>query len=266
MKRIKAKVSMPYLLVGMFVSVFLIGSTIKSNVKPDKENDQFNLSVKCLASKLEILQTKMLGPNVLQVIMKNGYPKDITAVVTFIGDEKVTRTDYIYAELEKDQKLSPGATDEFLYSIDSKEEENIVIKAVLFSDMTVDGDMKAVKRVLDKRQAMKIQFARFNPHLEKLNKVDPTQLQAEFQKVRQIAENLPVKMDDGSTMSQAFEHGLRHGKAFILKYLAEMVSQLENEKDLALSDTQQPLVNRYEKFRKKSLKVENDFKSLESRL
>jgi hypothetical protein len=266
MKRIKAKLSISYFLVGMFVCVFLIGSTIKSNVKPSMDSDHFTPSVQSLASKLEVVQTKMLGPNVFQVIVKNGYSKDITAVVAFLGDEKVTRTDYIYAELERDQKLSPGATDEFLYTIDSKDEENIVIKSVLFSDMTVDGDRKSVQRVLDKRQAMKIQFTRFNSQLKKLNKVAPSHLEAEFQKVRQIAEDLPVTTEDGSPMSQAFEHGLRHGKEFILRYLNEMGHQLQSEKVLALSDNKQSQVNKYEKFKKKSLRVENDFKSLESRL
>jgi hypothetical protein len=266
MNRIKIRTSILYFLGGLFVCVFLFGSSIKSNVNLNKESQEFTPSIKCLASKLEILKTKMLGPNVLQVIMKNGYSKNITAVVAFLGDEKVTRRDYIYAELEENQKLSPGATDEILYTIDSKEEENIVIKAVLFSDMSVDGDMKAIKPVLDKRQAMRIQFARFNSQLKKLNKVDPAQLQGEFQKVKQFAENLSVVPDDGSPMSDAFKFGLRHGKVFILRYIAELSRQLENEKAVALSDTKLSPGNGYETFKNRSLRIENDFKSLESRL
>src|SRR6185503_8589394 len=166
MRIIRARVPIPYLLVGLGICLSIFGPSIKSNVAPR----QFNPTVRSEVSKLEIIQTAMLGPNALQVIMKNGYSKDITAVVAAFGDEKVTRVDYIFAELEERQKLSPGATDEFSYTIDSKEEENIVITAVLFSDMTREGDFKAIRDVLDKRLGVKIQLARFNSYLEKLSK------------------------------------------------------------------------------------------------
>jgi hypothetical protein len=262
MERIKARVFIPYLLVGLGVCIFLFGSSIKSNIAPK----QFNPSVKSVVSKLEIIETKMLGPNVLQVIMRNGYSKDITAVVASIGEEKVTRRDYIFAEREQSQKLSPGATDEFSYTIDSNEQENVVIKAVLFSDMTREGDLREIKKVLDKRLGVKIQLARFNSYLEKLNKVDYTRVQTELQKLRQFAENLPIETDGGFRMSHALESGLRHGRAFILNYLSKMNNELGDEKNLDLSNNKQPMAVRYERFRNYSLRVENDFKSLESRL
>jgi hypothetical protein len=269
MKRIKAKVLIPYFLVGFGVCIFLFGSSIESDTAPK----QFNPSVNSAVSQLEIIQMKMLGPNVLQVTMRNGCSKDITAVVASIGPTKVTRTDYIFAELEQDQKLSPGATDKFLYTIDSSEQENIVIKAVLFSDMTWKGDYKEVKDVLDKRYGVKIQLARFNSHLKELNKrlekrsrVDYTQVQTELQEVRQFAENLPIKMDSGFPMSPDLEFGLRHGRAFILKYLSEMNNLISDDKNLYLSIDRLSMSAKYERFRRKSLRVEKDFRSLESRL
>ena len=81
MQIIRARVPIPYLLVGLGVCVSIFGPSIKSNVAPK----QFNPTVRSEVSKLEIIQTAMLGPNVLQVIMKNGYAKDITAVVACIG-------------------------------------------------------------------------------------------------------------------------------------------------------------------------------------
>ena len=249
------------LLVSLGGCILLFGSSIKSDIAPK----QFNPSVKSAVSKLEIIQTQMLGPRVLQVIMKNGYSKDITAVVASIGPDKVTRTDYIFAEMEQHQKLSPGETDIFIYTIDSSEEENIVIKAVLFSDMTREGNVRAIKKVLDKRLGFKIQLARFNSHLEKLKKADDTRIRTELQQVRQFAENLPVRTDDGFPMSQALEFGLIQGRYFILRYLSEMNNLLGDEKKSGLS-INEPMDGRYEKFRKQSLRVERDFKSLESRL
>ena len=229
--------------------------------KTEASAEQLNPTIKSLISKLEIVQSKMIGPNTLQVIMRNGYQKDITAVVASIGPEKVIRRDYIYAELEQDQKLLPGASDEFLYSIDSQEEESIVITAVLFGDLTREGDHKAVKSVLDKRQGVKIQLVRFNAHLENLNKLDSRRLLAEFRYVREFAEKLPIKTDDGAPISDALEFGLKHGKALILRYLSEMNNQLEDEKGLNFSDSKQG-----EKFRDRSLRVERDFESLARRL
>ncbi len=263
MQIIRARVSIPYLLVGLGVCISIFGPSIKSNVAPK----QFNPSVRSEVTKLEIIQTAMLGPNVLQVIMKNGYAKDITAVVTYIGDHKTSRTDYIYAELEHRQKLSPGATDEFSYGITSSEDENIVIKAVLFSDMTREGDFRAIRSVLDRRLGAKIQLARFNSHLENLSQVDSNRIQTEFQNVRQFAENLPIKTDSNSPMSTALEFGLNEGKDLILLYLWKLNNTLaEDEKKLDTSNNNQPPVNRYEGFRDYLLRVKNDFKSLESRL
>ena len=227
--------------------------------RTDASADQLNPAVKSLVSNLEIVQSKMIGPNILQVIMRNGYQKDITAVVASIGPNKVIRRDYLYAELQRDQTLSPGAADEFLYSIDSRDEENVVITAVLFSDMTREGGYEAVKNVLDKRRGVKIQLARFNPHLENFNKLDYGRLPAEFRNVREFAEKLPIKTDDGAPISDALEFGLKHGKALILRYLSELNNQLGDKKGLNLSE-------QGEKFRNKSLRIELDFESLVLRL
>ena len=263
MRIIRARVAIPHLLVGFGVCISIFGPSIKSNVAPR----QFNPTVRSEVSKLEIIQTGMLGPNALQVIMKNGYSKDITAVVAAIGNHKTTRTDYIFAELEHRQQLSPGATDEFSYTIDSIEEENIVIKAVLFSDMTREGDFREIRKVLDKRLGVKIQLARFNSHLENLSKVDDKRVQTEFQKARQVAENLPIRTDSNAPMSRTLEFGLKHGRAMIILYLSKMNNTLaEDEKKIDTSNNNQPVGNRYEGFRNYSLRVKNDFKSLESRL
>jgi hypothetical protein len=258
----KEKSIRPYLFVIICLCMAIGLLSVKlDKSKIDASAAQLNGTVKSLVSNLEIVQSKMIGPNTLQVIMRNGYKKDITAVVASIGPEKVSRRDYIYSELEQDQKLSPGAADEFLYTIDSPEEENVVITAVLFSDMTRDGDHKAVRIVLDKRRGVKIQLARFNAHLENLNKLDYRRLPAEFRNVREFAEKLPIKTDDGAPISDALEFGLKHGKALILRYLSEMNNLLGDEKGLNFSDAKQS-----EKFKDRSLRVEKDFESLVRRL
>jgi hypothetical protein len=267
MKRIKARASILYLLAGLGTCILLFGSFTKSNTA----QQQFNPIVTTEVPKLEIIQTKMLGPNVLEVIMRNGYSKDITAVVASIGDTKTTRTDYIFAEREQSQTLSPGETDNFTYTVDSTDQENIVIKAVLFSDMTKEGSPAEITKVLERRLGVKIQLGRFNSHLEELRKIDYTkvsykQIQTELQKLKQIAENLPIKTDDNLPITTGLEFGLKHGSAFILLYLSKMNNVLVDERDSGISINKQPMSDRYEMFREMSSKVENDFKSLGSRL
>src|SRR5215813_8392732 len=114
MTKIRSRVSILSLLAVVCVCVLFLGSSIKSKIK----QEQYNPSVKSLVPHLEIISTKMVGPHVLEVMMRNGYQKDITAVVAFRGDDRYSRRDYLFAEVEQDQKLSPGATDRFVYTID----------------------------------------------------------------------------------------------------------------------------------------------------
>src|ERR1041384_513451 len=66
--------------------------------------------------KLEIIQIKRHPNDVLEVIIKNGYPKNITAIAASTEAGQTFNTDYIYAESEINQRLAPGATDMFLFT------------------------------------------------------------------------------------------------------------------------------------------------------
>src|SRR5213075_3215563 len=94
-----------YLVSTVFLCIAVVLLSFQTNsVKTATSKDQSNPSIRSLVSKLEIVRSKMIGPNTLQVMMRNGYQKDITAVVASMGDEKTIRRDYVYAELERDQK------------------------------------------------------------------------------------------------------------------------------------------------------------------
>ena len=260
MRIIRARVPIPYLLVGFGVCVSIFGPSIKSNVT----TKQFNPTVRSEVTKLEIIQTAMLGPNTLQVIMRNGYKKDITAIVTAVGKDITVQRDYIYAELEPNQKLSAGASDVFLFN--PQPGEDIVIKSVLFSDMTIEGDRQEIKIVLDTRSGVKIQLSRINPRLQGLSKVNDPMIQTELQRIKQYAESLAIEKDD---MSEGLEYGLRDGRNLILKYVSEIEAKLGKGRVETSPNGKQSLVLDYaaiESFKRHSARVENDFKSLERRL
>src|ERR1051326_3021623 len=146
MKKIKA-IAAAYRLHIIFcagIGIALASFNI-SDFRASASKNQLEFSVKNPFSELEIIQANLLGPGTVQVIMRNGYKKDITAIVTAVGKDITVQRDYIYAELEPNQKLSAGASDVFLFN--PQPGEDIVIKSVLFSDMTIEGDRQEIKIV-----------------------------------------------------------------------------------------------------------------------
>lgn len=269
MKRVETIALKPYVLGFFCVCMFVALSSFKFGAfGANASKKQINPIVRSLFPELEITEVKQLGEYTLQVIVRNGYKKDITAVVASVGPYsaekyKIVRADYIAAELEKDQKLSSGASDMFLFDLGGE----IVIRAVVFADRTSEGDHRQIKEVFDKRLGRKIQLARINPHLERLGKADGPLIRTEIQRVRQIAENLPIEQEG---MSEGLEYGLRDGRADILIYLSKMETELENEKVEVIYDrANQPMtiVHGGEVgFREMAARFEKHFKSLEHRL
>ena len=157
--------------------------------------------------------------------------KEITAVITRFSPTATIRRDYVYSELDKYQQLASGASDEFFGSPDAPGKD-IVISSVLFRDMTVEGDdMGAIRGVLEKRRGVKIQLVRVIRGVERLASVDQSLFLDEIQRVKQLGEGLPIRMDDGSATSDYLEIGLREGREIILRRLARLETELrENAK------------------------------------
>lgn len=267
MKKIKAIALKSYSLLFFCICIVLGLSAFMLNsnkVKANKKQIEFQVTTNL--KELEIVQTNQLGPSTLQVIIKNGYQKDITALVASSNGDKDFRRDYVYAELEKDQKLAAGASDEFLYNLNPG--EYLAITGVLFSDKSFLGDYSAIKGVLDKRLGMKVQLTRIIPYLELLNKEGPQSAKTTLSRMKQIAETLSLEKDDKSAMSQDFEYGMRHGRTYILTNLSAMETDLDG-KIIDHRFNQQSVTSNpdaYENFRKRCDRVYNHLKSLERRL
>jgi hypothetical protein len=175
---------------------------------------------------MEVVSERLVAGSTVEVIMRNGYGKDITAVVARIGTDTTERTDYIGAELEKDQKISPGGTDRFLF-----DRQPVVIKAVLFADMTFDGDASFLAGLLEVRRGIKVQLARFNRELRKLNKLDGPEFIAGAEKLKKFAVSLPVQGDDASAPeSSDVLRGLSHGREWILCQVGKWEAALETDR------------------------------------
>jgi preprotein translocase subunit YajC len=221
--------------------------------------------------KLEILGIKQHPNDIVEVTMKNGYEREVTAIVASAGNSQSFRRDYAYAEAEVDQKLAPGASDMFLYSPTRRSGvlPKIVVSAVVFADGTSKGDRSEVMEVLEKRVGMKIQLNRINPHLESLSNVKGSLIRSKLEALKRIAEALPIDKGNGSPMSSGVESGLRHGRAFILKYLSNLETALKNERIEIFYQNGAPQTVRHspeEEFRNILPRIQKDFKGLADRL
>jgi len=222
--------------------------------------------------KLEIAEVKHHPNDVVEVTMRNGYRKDITAIAASAGDIQSFHTDYIYAESEANQKLAPGASDMFLYAPSRALGllPEIVVSAVVFSDGTSNGDRSEIAYILDKRHGMKIQLNRINPYLKSLGKAKGALIRPQLRNLKVIAEALATDKDgDGSPMSSGLEVGLAHGRAFILKYLSRLESVIENERSESFYQNGMIQTIRHsgeEDFRTTLPRIQNDFMGLARRL
>lgn len=221
--------------------------------------------------KLEIAEVKHHPNDVVEVTMRNGYRKDITAIAASAGDIQSFHTDYIYAESEANQKLAPGASDMFLYAPSRALGllPEIVVSAVVFSDGTSNGDPSEIAYILDKRHGMKIQLNRINPYLKSLGKAKGALIRPQLRNLKVIAEGLPANKGDGSPMSSGLEVGLAHGRAFILKYLSRLESVIENERIESFYQNGMIQTVRHsgeEDFRRTLPGIQNDFMGLARRL
>ena len=221
--------------------------------------------------KLEIVSVKQWPNDLVEVTMKNGFEKDITAIAASAAGKQSFRRDYVVAELEAFQKLAPGATDQFLYSLSRRfgVPPEIIVSAVVFSDGTSKGDKTLIADILDKREGIRIQLNRINPYLERLGKVKGPGVRAELGQVKSIAEALSCNATDGAPRSPEFEYGLRHGREYILSYLSKLETALENERVETVYDDGTPHTVRHsgeEAFRSYLPRIEEHFKRLSSRL
>jgi hypothetical protein len=142
--------------------------------------------------------------------------------------------------LDKYQKLASGASDDFLYGIDTPGKGGeIVVSSVLFSDMSVDGnDMREIRGIVETRRGVKTQLARLTPNIEGLALASRLQVLSQLRSLKPFTEGLPIQMDDGSTLSDDLEQGLKKGREIILRRLSELETRLDKVETYYTKDGQ----------------------------
>jgi hypothetical protein len=129
--------------------------------------------VKNLTQKFQVVEFKTEQERDGQRVylkLKNGYDKNITAYA-YSADGAFHQTDKWGAEMPEKRIIRPGETvsEEIkLFAPTSIEKADITIRAVVFEDLSSDGDKKEVEHTFAKRQGLKEQMKRWHPEVEKV--------------------------------------------------------------------------------------------------
>ena len=259
--------------------ILAAGATVaglKTRVKPRESGSaQMPPVIVRPGLKLEIVEMKQRSDHGIEVIIRNGYDKDVTAVAASADTDTLHQAfnvDLIYAEIESAQRLAPGAVYDSSCSPSrvSGIVPQVVISGVVLSDGKVKGDKRDLQEILDNRHGMKTQLDRINPHLERLGNVKGPRIRTELLNTIRIAESLEITNGKGAGLSPAFEYGLRTGREFILRYLSRMDLMLDSEYTETFYQNGAPqTVQRGGEDELRSYllpRIQKDFKSLAARL
>lgn len=171
--------------------------------------------------------------NTIQLSLRNGYSKAITAFIVSGDDGSSVQVDFSSV----DSLIAPGETYNYgeatanLLSHSGAEQSRpkISILAVLFEDGSSDGDNKVVRDIKNRRLGEKIQLMRILPLLEEALGVEDSELPVSIERLKARISALPDKPQKGE--SPEIMGGLHHGKQYIYAKL-ERLKQLQDENDV----------------------------------
>lgn len=132
-----------------------------------------SVGVKNLTKKFQVIEFRTeqeANGQRVYLKLKNGYDKNITAFA-YSADRGFRRVDKWAAERPEMRIIRPGeiVSEEIkLFSPSSIEKADITIRAVIFEDLSNDGDKKEIEDVFDNRQGLKEQMKRWHPEVAKL--------------------------------------------------------------------------------------------------
>ena len=119
MKVLKGKPIVRCLFASATLGALLILSASRVGSSKASGTAQLDFRARSALRSLPVTGIKRLGGETVEILYRNDYEKNITAVVFSVGPSNYIRRDYIYAELEPHQRLTPGATDDLLHHIET---------------------------------------------------------------------------------------------------------------------------------------------------
>lgn len=218
----------------LFICLLLVGIRVWALQAPQAHG--FEPRIVNKTSSLQIVSSKKitLGQvDVLELILKNGSNKNITAIAFALGTDGVSTTiDYAFSE----DLLTPGNTVvqniplsglEAAAAKYSSPEADVTVSAVYFEDHTGDGDSKYLNKIREKYFGIKDQMRRILALLRKALESSSQQRTDPLAEIEAQA-SLLINEDDRTTLSSDFRKGLRQAR----QDLDFKIQRLKNKKDI----------------------------------
>ncbi len=208
--------------------------------------------------------------NDIHLRLRNDYDKDITAFVISIGNFSY-KEEFIYSETDK--VLTPGASYNsdipLPSSLKGRQDQELVIRAVVFADKTSDGDQKVISEIEEERLGEKVQIQRILPKLKHAlnfpeiarNNLISGQFEAEVASVLDASESdtltaldtlspqiATIKRWPKGKISGQVDSGLKTGKEAALHKLQRIKNGQQNQSPSAFRQELIRLTEYYEKL------------------
>ena len=243
MKKIKAFIQKPYLLVFSCICIFIILSAFKLGAfRASTSKNQVDFPVVSLVPNLVVVDVNILDNYALLLSLRNDSNKTITAIS--ISSSGVNyRSDFI----DTADIIAPGAihTEQCGLPSSTSPEKGITVLAVVYEGGTSGGDAKYVKQIYDVRAGTQAQLSHILPLFrDALATPKNMRLMQKREAIKLALQQLPEEEE-----GKSFEYnlGLHDTKESAMEKLKQL-EQIEQEKGEDVARQVLPrIVNNYEK-------------------
>jgi hypothetical protein len=244
------------LIVVIFVlpfSAFLAVDSISTKTSAVRTIQNPTIQVATLAQNIEAVAVKENESGV-QLSLRNGYDKPITAFVVSPGGSHFIITEFIGT----DKLIAPGASYVQEYTLPTQvdkpnqtsiREHVITVLAVVFEDKTGEGNTNIIKGILDKRSAEKLQIDRILPLLTGLLRASEENVRGSLETARVRLGELPEKKEE--TDSSDVRSGLHNVKERALRQINELEELRKERGDAMFLSALRLMKEQYEQKRAK---------------
>lgn len=218
-------------------------------------NQSKDILVKNQTQALQVVSARKEGDNI-QLRLKNISNKDINGYTLSLSDgetitQDYTEGDFVFAPGKIEEDIIPAATS--LSSGASALEQNINILAVVFTDNSSEGGVKAAAEIKDRRRGVKKQLSHILPLLKNTLSVSDINLPTALRELKSQILSLPERPESGS--SRAIGFGMYDAKQDILLVIEKIERSQQNQPLTTSKEIREQLMNALENSERRVSKL-----------
>jgi hypothetical protein len=211
----------------------------------------------------------VIGSDDIRLKLRNNYNKDITAIVISIGHFSF-KEEFIYSETDKVLVLGEIYDRDIPLpsSLKGRQDQELVIRAIVFADKTSEGDQKVISEIEEERLGEKVQIQRILPKLKQAlespgvaqNNLMSGRFESEIASALDASESdtlialnalspqiATIKRWPNGKISEHVNSGLKTGKEAGLHKLQRIKNNQQNQSPTFFQEELTRLIEHYEK-------------------